>query len=414
MPAPNFSESLADRFLTTYNTSIYFNIGSYEDVSSFIKNNEYENETQLILANGTITKVSRNLFYHTSGSSIDMFVHSLSFYTVPVLVVVGLLSNILAYLVFTRTRLRRVPSVPYLAAMAVVDSGALVTEFVSNGFVQHGVYIITWSGVCQYTTYLNFVFIFLCIWYPVALCVEKFISVYFPLRKAALCTTFRAKVVVICMMVMTGTCYYYVIYMVGPISVKQPRCWVWDVFRKDFSILMKIDGFVVLIVPTIVLLVLMLLICGRGCEYYRISSAVEVSHRIGSSRQSSLRAPVRVTNVIFPVVLIVLILKLPLGLVRAYGTITGKHSLFLGFQSIFMYISRFEWVIKLYVYLIFSPSFRRRTISLLCDIRIKLKHRCRQDSSDEDDETIGAGRINLPERADRESNPRACLMVSDV
>ncbi|CAL1536995.1 unnamed protein product [Lymnaea stagnalis] len=121
----------------------------------------------------------------------------LSYYTCPAILVVGLLSNLLAYLVFTRTHLRKVPSVPYMAAMAVVDSGALITDFIQNGLVQHGIGLITWSGVCQYVTYFNFVFIFLCIWYPVALCVEKFISVYCPLRKAALCTPFRAKVVVI-------------------------------------------------------------------------------------------------------------------------------------------------------------------------------------------------------------------------
>ncbi|CAG5119987.1 unnamed protein product [Candidula unifasciata] len=394
MTSVNFSEVFDENFLSTYNASLFFSISRYDDLNSFLKTKECENETQHVLANGTITKV---------------------FYTCPLLVAVGLLSNILAYLVFTRTRLRRVPSVPYLSAMAVVDSGALVTEFVINGIVLHGIYIITWPGVCQYTTYLNFVFIFLCIWYPVAMCVEKFIGVYFPLRKAALCTTFRAKVVVICMMVLTGTCYYYVIYMVGSMVLsKQLYCFVFDVFRTDFSILMKIDGVVVVILPAIVLIILMLLICGRGCEYYRISTAVEVTNRNGPSRQSSLRAPVRVTNVIFPVVLIVLVLKLPIGLMRTYVTITGTPSTLWGIQSILMYISRFEWVIKLYIYLVFSPSFRRSTKSLLCDIRIRLKHKCRHDSFDDDEEMAGRGRINIPERADRENNPRACLMVSDV
>ena len=65
------------------------------------------------------------------------------YYTSPLIVVLGVLSNLLAYIVFTRTRLRKVASVPYLAAMAVTDSGALITDFIQKGLMKHNIFIIS-------------------------------------------------------------------------------------------------------------------------------------------------------------------------------------------------------------------------------------------------------------------------------
>ncbi|XP_059166162.1 uncharacterized protein LOC131948585 [Physella acuta] len=403
-----------------------FNVSSFEDASSDILNmghvrpvSQMDNATQLFLANGTRTRAPK--YFNPSERMVSMtlpMVMKLSYYTCPAIMAIGVLSNVLSYLVFTRTRLRKIPSVPYLAAMSVVDSGALVTEFIQMGLVQHGLNLITWSGVCQYVTYFNFVFIFLCIWYPVALCVEKLISVYCPLKKAALCTPFRAKVVVIGMAVMTGTCYYYVIYMTGPLQLGSMMfCREWKEFRFDYGVLMTLDSIFVSILPSFILVLLVVLICFRGCEYYRISSAAEVSNRNGSARSYSIRAPIRVTNVIFPIVFIILVLRLPLSCMRIYGMMSSSFGHFgLNLQPIFLYLSRFEWAIKLYIYLVFSPSFRRRTRSFLCNIRSKFKGRCQRNSSDDDDleGTPAAPPINLAQTLERGDNHRACLMSSDV
>lgn len=220
------------------------------------------------------------------------------------------------------------------------------------------------------------------------------------------------------MMVMTGTCYYYVIYMTGPVLLGNvTTCQVWEVFRKDFSNLMMLDYVFTFVVPSIVLIVLVILICGRGCEYYRISTTADVSNRLGTTRNASILAPARVTNVIFPVIFLILALKLPMGLLRLYGVISSSHDpLIMDLQIVLLYLGRFEYAIKLYVYLIFSPSFRRRSKSFVCSVRAKIKGRCRQDSIEEDEaEGIAvAPRINLPETGERGSNQRAFLMASDV
>ncbi|KAH9488570.1 hypothetical protein Btru_061844 [Bulinus truncatus] len=420
------------------------------DSSSSPFNGVVANSTQYLLANGTITRSANGM---RTMRLPAIFV--ISYYTFPMLLVLGVISNLLAYLVFTRTQFRKVPSVPYLAAMAVVDSGALVTDFIISGLPQYNIHIISYvveevymnqyirtnvlyisscpqSGICQYVTYFNYVFIFLCIWYPVALCVEKFIGVYCPLRKASLCTPFRAKVVVIGMAILAGTCYYYVIYMIGPYVVnKMVFCREWRELRPDFHNLMKLDVIFVIVLPTLVLILLLSLICFRGCEYYRISSAVDLSgggsnaSRGGGASSSSNRASVRVTNVIFPVVLIMLLLKLPFNFMR-FLNLTPSTLLHYGHQNltpVFMYINRFEWAIKLHVYLIFSPSFRRKTLSYLSSVafvRAKLtgRYNRRRSSSVSEDNEPGRGgappRIQLAERIEQGANTRACLMSSDV
>jgi hypothetical protein len=123
-----------------FNSSVFPDVDDYDTDNTL---SESYNVTPLFLRNGTRTKapyLTRARDTNTVAALFIMF----SYYTCPIIVVIGILSNLLAYLIFTRTRLRKVPSVPYLAAMAVVDSGALLTEFIQSGISLHGINIIVW------------------------------------------------------------------------------------------------------------------------------------------------------------------------------------------------------------------------------------------------------------------------------
>ncbi|XP_005090609.1 uncharacterized protein LOC101863229 [Aplysia californica] len=412
-----------------FNSSLYFDITSLGNVTGSIIGHHGDvgvdgNSTDILFINGTRRMIpgynTRRPF--SSYASLHRTMRLLTIYTCPIILVLGLLSNILAYLVVTRTRLRKVPSVPYLAAMAVVDSGALVTDFIQTGLLAHGVNLIGMMGVCQYVTFLHFAFLFLCVWYPVALCVEKFISVYCPLRKAGLCTPFRAKVVIISMAVITGVCFYYVIYMVGvQETLRTSLCMPFEHFHKDYNILMKLNSVFVNLLPTAALIVLVALIYGRGYEYYRISSAAEVPGRQGSTRNSSNRSPYRVTNVIFPVVFVMLILKSPTGFFQVYGNMKPPEQVPMIFRHllpVFLYIDRLNLAVKFYVYLAFSPSFRRRTRSLICGFRAKINGQCRRNSSDDEiDAELASGgipRITMTQRGNHFGASKTCRMASNV
>ena len=228
------------------------------------------------------------------------------------------------------------------------------------------------------------------------------------------------------MAVLTGTCYYYVIYMYGPnYRFGIVSCSAWMEVTQDMFILMALDTVFACGVPCIILVVLVILIFARGCEYYRISSAGErtgqgrlrdsggiscagggrsnsrrgqssggaaalrsfrgarmrsgpsASSASASSSSSSLQAPVRVTNVIFPVVGMTLILQFPTFAFRFMFSVFKLEREVLirltDYQPLFIYMNNLAWAIKFYIYLISSPSFRRRTRSLLVNTWRKLK-----------------------------------------
>ncbi|GFR60527.1 hypothetical protein ElyMa_003533600 [Elysia marginata] len=240
------------------------------------------------------------------------------------------------------------------------------------------------------------------------------------------------------MAVLTGTCYYYVIYMYGPnYHFGIVSCSAWVEVTQDVFILMALDTVFACGVPCVILIVLVILIFARGCEYYRISSAGDRAGQGrfrdgGSSRRSqgagfaggatlrsfraprlrngasassattssssSLHAPVRVTNVIFPVVGMTLILQFPTFAFRFMFSVFKLEREVLirltDYQPLFIYMNNLAWAIKFYIYLISSPSFRRRTKSFLVGIWHKIKasgllgRRQRQDSMEEREEVM--------------------------
>jgi hypothetical protein len=110
------------------------------------------------------------------------------------LIVLGTLGNCISVLVFFTTKLRKLSSSFYLAALAVSDTGFLIALFVSwlNSL---GVPLFNNYGVCEMNNYLTYVCSFLSAWLVVAFTVERFIAVRYPLRRPSMCTVARAKAV---------------------------------------------------------------------------------------------------------------------------------------------------------------------------------------------------------------------------
>lgn len=339
-------------------------------------------------------------------------IYKFSFYCYPVILSVGSLGNILAYLVFTRTRLKKVSSIQYLAAMTVTDTGFLWTFFLTPLYGYYKVPIIVQDGLCQFMTFLNYVFTFLSIWYLAAMVVEKFIGVYWPLKKSSMCTPFRAKLVMFFMSVIAVACYSYVVYFFGPDKFQNVlRCMPWKELRFHFHNLSKIDTFVVAILPYSVIILLTILIVIRGCEYYRISASVEIWTRSHGSRVPSSQSSVRVTNILFPVIILTVLGNFPVMILRTAMTLNGVRNPTLAkWNHLFYVFYILNFGIKCFVYLVFSGSFRRRTRELFRSGFNKMKDACnRKHSVNEADPQ----RIHLDSMS-RGAIMRSRLMQSDI
>lgn len=120
----------------------------------------------------------------------------LTIYYTPTLVCVGSIGNILSVLVFFKTKLRKLSSSYYLAALGISDTCFLIGLLASwLNFVDINIY--NRNICCQFFTYFSGLCSFLSVWFVVAFTVERFIAVLYPLKRQTMCTVRRAKMVLI-------------------------------------------------------------------------------------------------------------------------------------------------------------------------------------------------------------------------
>ncbi|XP_076445903.1 uncharacterized protein LOC143283543 [Babylonia areolata] len=374
----------------------------------------------------------------------DPFMEAISkvkYYGDPVIFAVGMLGNLLAYLVFTRTKFRKVPSVPYLSGMAVVDSGFVFTCFLTTLTYDFQMPIMSQMGVCQFGMFTNYACLFLAMWYLVALVTEKFISVFWPLKKGSLCTVFRAKVVLVCLAVLAVVSYSYVIYFFGP----NPRfrlCGPWQEFQHPYKTFMVLDCVVVFIAPLVVIVALVMLIVVRGCQYYRLSSASDLRARSvggrgggggsgggggggggggrgGGGVSSSQPTTLRATELVYAVVVLVLVTHVPNSLVRVAGLFNTHmdaegRRVFMRAGSVVRYLHLLSFAVKFLLYWLVSRAFREHAWRLLAGGKDRVTALCDCDSSMEADPQ----RIILRGCGGQGQHPattaNACLLQSDV
>lgn len=137
---------------------------------------------------------------HDSNNTILNYAESIGdilvFYYTPTIVFVGIIGNILSVLVFFRTKLRKLSSSYYLAALGMSDTCFLVLSFITwLNFAD--INLTNHNVACQLYYYLQGVCSFLSVWYVVAFTVERFIAVLYPLKRQSMCTVRRA-VIVLC------------------------------------------------------------------------------------------------------------------------------------------------------------------------------------------------------------------------
>lgn len=119
----------------------------------------------------------------------------LNYYYVPILVFGGSLGNILSVIVFSKTKLRKLSSSFYLAALAMSDTCFLLGLFIQwLNFVDIQIY--NREFFCQFFTFFSNWACFCSAWFVVAFTVERFIAVAFPLKRQTMCTVRRAKFVI--------------------------------------------------------------------------------------------------------------------------------------------------------------------------------------------------------------------------
>lgn len=158
----------------------------------------------------------------------------LTHYYTPLLVLFGSIGNILSVFVFFKTKLKKLSSSYYLAALGITDTCFLLGAFVSwLNYLDINIY--NRNYYCQFFTYLSGLCSFLSVWFVVAFTVERYIAVLYPLKRQTMCTVKRACSVLIGLIVIGCVICTPYFWYAAPQFSDQINDWICDV-REEYKV----------------------------------------------------------------------------------------------------------------------------------------------------------------------------------
>ncbi|KAK2162568.1 hypothetical protein LSH36_96g04019 [Paralvinella palmiformis] len=178
-------------------------------------------------------------------------------YLTPVIIILGVVGNFLSFLVFSVSHLRRNSSSVYLAALALVDTGFLLSLLIV-WLDKVDVPLFDKQGWCQMVVYLTHLCPFLSVWYVVGFTAERYVIVWHPLRKDRFCTPRTSKLGVGVLSVVGLTLYSFTTWTSGIMIVTgdEPMCIPFPRYYDIITFLSTIDALITLILPSIIIVVL--------------------------------------------------------------------------------------------------------------------------------------------------------------
>lgn len=135
----------------------------------------------------------------------------------PPILLLGLVGNFCSIVVLLSKRMRTKSIYFYLVALAFADSGVLLLSATKTWIrVVVGFEFLHVSDfVCKLTTFLIIVCLHLSGWLIVCLSVDRFVSVYFPLRAAQWCTYRRAVLTSVALAGFWSVAYVFVFWKIS-------------------------------------------------------------------------------------------------------------------------------------------------------------------------------------------------------
>ena len=212
----------------------------------------------------------------------------LNTYVIPVIIVMGFLGNTISFFIFVGTHLNRLSSSVYLAFLAAVDNLFLITLlFVWFGWVE--IHLFKRDGWCQSIIYGTYVCSFLSVWTVLSFTLERYIVVFYPLRRHRLCTRKRA---IITMAILTSAALLFYSFTLKTFGVrymgKVPVCrQLHERFYTVHIVMSSLDTLIGVVIPTLTIMTMNTAIGVKVYNYTRRTLRSEMPSASGSDMFSS-------------------------------------------------------------------------------------------------------------------------------
>lgn len=146
------------------------------------------------------------------------FVNICNKYIIPFIIITGIIGNIISFVVFICSQLKRLSTSVYLAALAFADTGFLIC--VGFGWLDNvGVAVFRGSGICQIVVWVTYIFSFVSVWYVVCFTTEMYLSIFHSDIGHKISKPRKARIVVCFFLSFACAFYMYTFWSAKSLSV---------------------------------------------------------------------------------------------------------------------------------------------------------------------------------------------------
>ena len=322
---------------------------------------------------------------------IKLAVFYMNKYIFPVIIFIGLIGNTISTIVFLGTYLRQLSLSIYLAALSISDTIFLLGMFIIwLEYVQ--VPLFHSVGICQIVIYTSYTSGFLSVWFVVSFTVERFIAIWKPLRKPDMCTTKRAKMVVIGLSVFAMLAYSCSLRTVGIKIIKNNSkqfvlCTPLNQYNNIHQILIFTDTVISMFIPFFTVLFLNIIISYKIYFFSKQNSSIQETFLLRRKRAPLCItnlcniAQIKVTKMLLIVSTVFLIVNLPSYVVRIQVFLTSfidvNYSAPIR-QYLLLHISQMIYYcgfsINFFLYSYCSDRFRKAMTRFFLQVKNKITH----------------------------------------
>ena len=136
------------------------------------------------------------------------FINFCNHFVLPVMVVTGIVGNILTFMVFVLSPLKRQSTSVFLAALAFADAGFLLT--LGAGWLDNFRFsFLKQEAACTLFVYVTYVFSFLSVWFVVCFTTERYLTLFHEDVASRVNHPCKARLVVCSLVVVCGVLYLH-------------------------------------------------------------------------------------------------------------------------------------------------------------------------------------------------------------
>ena len=335
------------------------------------------NTTSWELGNVTVITPDLEPEYPVLSATVDY----MTWYFMPLLIGGGVIGNSLSLVVFLNTHLNRLSLSVYLAALAISDIGFLLSLlFGWVGGTKFALFHL--NGWCQTVVFVSYTTSFLSVWFVVAFTVERYIAICHPFHRPEMCTTRRAKKVVIALStfaIIIYSCNFWTTGVRHDVNTNLTTCVPLREYYKMHVSLTYGDAIVTLFVPFLAIVIFNITIAHRIAYFYHKRQRLMSERHYAQQNIRQCRAQIKVTKMLMVVSSVFLFTNLPsyvirfrvfiLTFVEGYARLSRFDLLM---QKMFQFLYYSNFAINFLLYSAANRKFRVAFIRMMWQMRYRI------------------------------------------